>query len=217
MSGPRNELLLASPRTIRYGAILMRATRYPGVSAVLLLWGFLTVGHAGEGDGRLTAGELGVRYVQEGRWDLAMEELIKAIAEDPRNAVWHNSLGTAAAAKNQPEMAIRELETAIQLDPAYLDAHFNLAVLLAIRFPPDKENARKYYQRALELGAEKDTALETLIGISGAAAGAQGSGALPSKAQGAEKPRAEASPTNQPVGNNLPPDLLPLVRKAKER
>ena len=53
--------------------------------------------------------------------------------------------------------------TATGIDPNYADANFNLAVVFATQTPPDKENARKYYQRAIELGAERDAALEQLI------------------------------------------------------
>ena len=49
------------------------------------------------------------------------------------------------------------------LDPTYADAHFNLAVVFATQQPPNKENARKCYKRATELGAEPDTALEQMI------------------------------------------------------
>jgi Tfp pilus assembly protein PilF len=58
---------------------------------------------------------------------------------------------------------MKELETAIAIDPSYADAHFNLAVVYAMQEPPNKESARKFYKKALELGAEADTALEGLI------------------------------------------------------
>ena len=58
---------------------------------------------------------------------------------------------------------IEELETATELDPNYADAHFNLAVVFGTQSPPNKDEARKHYKRAIELGAEPDTALEQLI------------------------------------------------------
>ncbi len=74
-----------------------------------------------------------------------------------------NYLGITASQKGWQEAAQKELETATSLDPNYADANFNLAVVFATQTPPNKENARKYYQRATELGAERDSALEQLI------------------------------------------------------
>ena len=52
---------------------------------------------------------------------------------------------------------------ALELSPDYADAHFNLAVVFGTQTPPNKEEARKHYKRAVELGAEPDSALEQLI------------------------------------------------------
>ena len=58
---------------------------------------------------------------------------------------------------------MKELETAIDLDPNYGDACFNLAVVYAMQSPPNKDLARKYYKRATDLGAEPDAGLEQLV------------------------------------------------------
>jgi hypothetical protein len=49
------------------------------------------------------------------------------------------------------------------LDPGYADANFNLAVLYLGRTPPLIELARRHYQRAIDLGAKHDPAIEKII------------------------------------------------------
>ena len=50
----------------------------------------------------------------------------------------------------------------------YGDPAFNMAVVLATKTPPDRQNAGKYYDLAIQLGAERDDALEKLIAPPGA-------------------------------------------------
>ena len=106
---------------------------------------------------------LGIVYYSQGKYDEAVNELTKALAINPKNATAHNYLGITASQKGWQEAAQKELETATSLDPKYADAHFNLAVVFATQQPPNKENARKHYKLATELGAEPDSALEQLI------------------------------------------------------
>ncbi len=106
---------------------------------------------------------LGIVYYTQQKLDEAVSSLTKALAINPKNATAHNYLGITAAGKGWQEAAQKELETATTLDPSYADAHFNLAVVFATQTPPNKENARKFYKRATELGAEADSSLEQLI------------------------------------------------------
>jgi Flp pilus assembly protein TadD len=106
---------------------------------------------------------LGIVYYSQQKYDEAVNELTKALAINPKNATAHNYLGITASQKGWQEAAQKELETAVALDPGYADAHFNLAVVYATQQPPNKENARKCYKRATELGAEPDPALESMI------------------------------------------------------
>ena len=106
---------------------------------------------------------LGIVYNTENKYDEAVSSLTKALAINPKNATGHNYLGITAAGKGWQEAAQKELETATTIDPTYADAHFNLAVVFATQTPPNMENARKYYARARELGAEADSDMEKLI------------------------------------------------------
>lgn len=106
---------------------------------------------------------LGIVEYQQGKFDEAINELTKALAINPKNATAHNYLGITASQKGWQEAAQKELETATAIDPSYADAHFNLAVVFATQTPPNKEAARQHYKRAIELGAEPDSALEQMI------------------------------------------------------
>jgi tetratricopeptide (TPR) repeat protein len=113
---------------------------------------------------------LGIIFYSQSRYDDAVNELTKSLAINPKYAAAHNFLGITASQKGWQEAAQKELETATALDPNYADAHFNLAVVLATQQNQDKdnakqikENARHYYKRATELGAEPDRSLEQLL------------------------------------------------------
>lgn len=106
---------------------------------------------------------LGIVFYQQGKFDDAIQSLTRALAINPKNPTAHNYLGITASQKGWQEAAQKELETATAIDPNYADAHFNLAVVFATQSPPNKDEARKHYKRAVELGAEPDTALEQLL------------------------------------------------------
>ena len=106
---------------------------------------------------------LGIVYHAQSRYDEAIDALTRSIAANPKNPMAHNFLGITAAKKGWVEAARKEIETAIEIDPNYADAHFNLAVVFATTKPADKENARKHYRKAVELGVKPDPNLENLI------------------------------------------------------
>jgi len=106
---------------------------------------------------------LGIIYYGEEKYDEAINELTKALAIDPKNATAHNYLGLAAAQKGWIEAAQKELELGLKTDPHYAEAAFNLAALKARQSPRDREAVRQYYQRALELGAGRNSEIEDMI------------------------------------------------------
>ena len=106
---------------------------------------------------------IGIVYYQEEKFDEAVNALTKSLAINPRNPTAHNYLGITAAQKGWQEAAQKELESAVQLDPKYGDAWYNLAITLATKQPPDKAEARKAYEKALELGIPKEQTMEDLL------------------------------------------------------
>lgn len=106
---------------------------------------------------------LGIVYYSQEKYDDAVNALTKSLAINSKNATAHNYLGITAGQKGWMEAAQKELETALQLDARYADAWFNLAVIMATKSPPNKPEARKAYDKAVELGAAPDAAMEALV------------------------------------------------------
>jgi len=106
---------------------------------------------------------LGIVYYSQEKYDDAVNALTKSLAINSKNATAHNYLGITAAQKGWMEAAQKELETALQLDAKYADAWFNLAVVMATKTPANKPEAKKAYDKAVELGAAPDAAMEALV------------------------------------------------------
>ena len=106
---------------------------------------------------------LGMNALELKQDDEAFADLVQATLRDEQNPRAHNYLGMAAGRKGWTEASEQELRRAVELDQRYADANFNLAVLYLRRTPPLIELARRHYQRAMDLGAPRDPAIEKLI------------------------------------------------------
>ena len=106
---------------------------------------------------------LGIVYYQQSKFDDALSELTKSLAINPKSATAHNYLGITASQKGWQEAAEKEMLEAVADNPEYADAHFNLAVVYSTSQPPAKELARRHYEKALALGAERDLTLDKLL------------------------------------------------------
>jgi tetratricopeptide (TPR) repeat protein len=106
---------------------------------------------------------LGIIYMDKEQFDAALAALSQAVLQDPRNPRARNYLGVVVGRKGWIDGAQSELRRAVELDPSYSDAHYNLAVFYLEEKPPAIELARRHYYRALELGAEKDAAIEKML------------------------------------------------------
>jgi Flp pilus assembly protein TadD len=82
------------------------------------------------------------------------------VALDSANARAHAALAVTLVAKGWMTGAELELQRAIELDPNFGEAHFNLALVCLQRLPPAVELARRHYQRAIDLGENPDPAIE---------------------------------------------------------
>ncbi len=109
---------------------------------------------------------LGVATCEGGRLDAALAALAQAVLLEPSNAKAHSYLGVTLGRKGWLDGAEAELQRALELDGNYADAHFNLAVIYLQRSSPAVELARRHYQRALELGAARDSLVEKQLGES---------------------------------------------------
>ncbi|HET7728671.1 MAG TPA: tetratricopeptide repeat protein [Usitatibacter sp.] len=91
-----------------------------------------------------------IRFHTEGDNDRAVELMREAIAKVPLDASLHNTTGSIELARGDLAAAERALRAALDLDAAYAEARFNLAVLLLRKSQPDaalKELERILAQR----------------------------------------------------------------------
>lgn len=106
---------------------------------------------------------LGIIYMDENRLDEALAALSQAVLYDPRNPRARNYLGVVVGRKGWIDAAQAELRKALEIDPYYDEAHYNLAVFYLEEKPPSLELARRHYFLALELGAEPDAQVEKAL------------------------------------------------------
>ncbi|MGC1481604.1 MAG: tetratricopeptide repeat protein [Chthoniobacterales bacterium] len=109
---------------------------------------------------------LGILYYENDRVDEALAALSQATLHDPGNARAHNYYGVTLGVKGWKDGAEAELRRAVEIDPEYRDAHYNLALLYMERRPPTVELAKRHYYRSVELGAPRDSALEKNLKLS---------------------------------------------------
>ncbi len=103
---------------------------------------------------------LGIMFYENQRIDEALAALAQATLYDEANARAHNYYGVTLGVKGWKDGAEAELRRAVELDPEYRDAHYNLALLYMERRPPSVELAKRHYYRSVELGAPRDELLE---------------------------------------------------------
>lgn len=103
---------------------------------------------------------LGTVYMDQNRLDEALAALTQARLYDSQNARVHNYLGVVMNRLNWSDAAESELRTAVELNPGYSDAHYNLAVIYMSRNPPSIELAKRHYYIAVKNGAIRDANME---------------------------------------------------------
>lgn len=103
---------------------------------------------------------LGLLYSSKGDHYRAVSTFTRALHEDPTDARAHNYLAIEAKELGWNDTALSELQRAIDINPDYGIAHFNLATMYLDQKPPAKALARRHYDKALALGLEKDEVLE---------------------------------------------------------
>ncbi len=103
-----------------------------------------------------------LRYRQE-KLDEALNALSRSAQLNSTNPGTQNYLGCVLADKGQRPAAETAFRKALQLEPDYPDAHYNLALIYANGKPPSPELARWHYKRAVALGHPKSAKLEDLL------------------------------------------------------
>ena len=65
-----------------------------------------------------------------GRFEEAIDELFKAVAEDPDHVVAHTSLGVALHRMGEDDRSVASYEAALQINPKHAEAHYFLSNIL---------------------------------------------------------------------------------------
>lgn len=103
-----------------------------------------------------------LQYRQE-KFDEALDTLAHAARVDPRNAEVQNYLGLTLSQKGMRNAAESAFRKAIELNPNYTGAHYNLAVAYLTQKPPSIELGRFHYQKAIDAGMQRNEEVERLL------------------------------------------------------
>jgi tetratricopeptide (TPR) repeat protein len=138
---------------------------------------------------------LGMAYDADKAPMRAVSCLTRAVHENPADARTRNSLAVILKKAGWKDAAESELQKALDLDPRYSEAHFNLAVMYVDRRPPSLEMARRHYEAARSLGAEPDKDLEAQLAGTEAVVNDAPPAAAPKPPAADKAPAKPAKPT----------------------
>lgn len=97
------------------------------------------------------------------RYDEAEKTLSRAAQVNPDSALTQNYLGVTLSQKGLRKPAETAFRKAIQVDPNYAEAHYNLAVVYARQQPVLPALARFHYEKAVAGGQPRNAELEQII------------------------------------------------------
>jgi tetratricopeptide (TPR) repeat protein len=124
---------------------------------VLVLFGALILGGCGGSNPRASYATLvgeGVKLLQQGDPNGAIQRFQQAVARNNASPVAHYDLGVAYQQQGNVQQAKREYGLAIHYDPSYVPALYNQAGLFADTFPP---LAIFYYRRIIRIKPNSPT------------------------------------------------------------
>jgi len=90
--------------------------------------------------------QLGARYYQNGKYELARDRLLLSIELDPKNAIAHSTLALTYEAMGNIRLATASYEQAVRVDPRNFDVQNTYAVFLCKQRDFDK--AQKHFEKA---------------------------------------------------------------------
>lgn len=90
--------------------------------------------------------QLGARYYQNGRYELARDRLLLSIKLDPKNAIAHSTLALTYEALDNPRLAKESYANAIRVAPRNFDVQNTYAVFLCNQ--RDFDGAQAFFKKA---------------------------------------------------------------------
>lgn len=110
-----------------------------------------------------TLSMLGITQSRQGKYEESIKSLGSVAEQEVTNPEAHHHLGVAYLKHGFVEAAEKEFLKVLALKPEYAETHFNLAMIYSHEKPPSMELARRHYQKALELGVQRDDDLDKLL------------------------------------------------------
>ena len=106
---------------------------------------------------------LGMAYCRVQQFAAAVSVLRPLVLRDPQSVSARNVLGAALLGQGNMNEARLELEKVLRMNAQLSDTHYNLAQVYIFSRPPDYDQARRHYRKALELGASPDRDIEQML------------------------------------------------------
>jgi tetratricopeptide (TPR) repeat protein len=100
-----------------------------------------------------------------GKYKKVYSNMRKFIKKHPDCSKAYLLKGTAEIAEGRDADAIKSLKKVLELDPADRDAHYNISQLLIRAELPDFNSAAIHYKRAVQLGADEDSDLKSVLDL----------------------------------------------------
>lgn len=105
----------------------------------------------------------GLLEFRQENYEAAEKTLSLAAEVNPESALTQNYLGVTLSQKGLRKQAETAFRKAIQIDPNYAEAHYNLAVVYARQEPAFPALARYHYEKAIAGGQPRNPELEKII------------------------------------------------------
>jgi len=117
----------------------------------------LQVFEAAAADESAKTANKGMKLFREAKWDAAVQEFSKAIAEDPSNPLLHFYRGLSQENNGKIEDALVDYQKAIELKPDFILPYSRSGKIHARQ--QNQEKAAELYKKAVELGDQDITTL----------------------------------------------------------
>lgn len=102
-------------------------------------------------------------YIHQEKYYQALGVASKASAKNPKDPTIQRYLGIICSYLEWNDAAEQQFRKSFKLDPTSAETAYNAAVHIAKTDPKRKEEAKLWYQRAIQLGAKKDPMLDQLF------------------------------------------------------
>ena len=106
-----------------------------------------------------------IELCRRGKYKKVYINMHKFIKKHPKCSQAYLLKGTAETAYGKYGSSIKSLKKALELDPANRDAHYNISQLLIRAEQPDFDSASIHYKRAVQLGADEDADLKSVLDL----------------------------------------------------